>query len=366
MNAPADSVVCQNPREVKIRHEQYRLPCGSRECAVCGARWEKDQRVRAVAASEQLEHGVALVTVTAPGKTHFVPGEYLTLGSRRAQMDDWNRSARRRWRLLHLRASRRVRPWAQALGADWRVLYRSWEYQKRGVLHLHLVLPHDTWEERWCTELYVHYLWSLARSYHFGYVLGGDDRDTPGWVREPNVPTAAAESVARYVCKYVASIGHGKDSMRSVAKRTAKRGSVLYIAPKLTRASGVTMTSLRARRRIYARYPWARESTAEWGIACQIDALQRGCSPLTRSAEGGARAVLTRSRGSLCLGAATGGVSLATAAPPPLCAVQDDHPPAGPPRRVVAVLASVRLRDPERPDLGDWRTDIVDWVMAGS
>ena len=47
----------------------------------------------------------------------------------------------------------------------------------------------------------------------------------------------------------------GKEGMVGVAQRTATRGSVLYIARALGQITGVTMTSLRARRRVATKYP---------------------------------------------------------------------------------------------------------------
>lgn len=354
---------CQRRREVKIRKERYEVPCGSRDCDVCGARWEQDQRVRAVAASELIGRDVALITITAPGRNHFGWGPAGSFDSPREQKLDWNRSARRRFRRLHLEASREVRRSAAFEFCDWRLLYRSWEYQKRGLLHAHLILPYGSFAERWCTDRYLLNLWNLADRYHFGYVLGGSRDYKPHHGGAPWVAPATGADVARYVCKYVASVGSGKDSMRTVAQRTGKRGSVLYIAPGLMRLSGVSMTTLRARRRIWARHPWARESVRAWRVACQIDALQRGNAPLSAGSEGGARELFLQTPGLRLVLGATGELVPPTSAPPPLRAVRDEValPAEGP--VAVAVLASVWLGDPNRPELGPVRTD-VSWLAA--
>lgn len=355
MSAAVAADGCQRKREVKIRQERYLLPCGARDCDVCGARWQQDQRVRAVAASEQLDGDVALITITAPGSSHFGWGPAGSYDSPKHQKLDWNRSARRRFRRLHLHAARPCRDWARAFGVTWRLHYRSWEYQKRKLLHAHLVLPYGTWEERWCTDLYLHRLYTLAASYDFGYVLGGDTDHNPARDGEPVVKPAGGAEVARYVCKYVASVGSGKDSMASVAQRTSKRGSVLYIDPRLMRASGVSMSTLRARRRIWARHPWARETRSAWRVACTIDALQRGNAPLTRASEDGVREQSSTRPGTRYVLGATGEVVTPTPAPPPLSAVDDVGPAAAPEEFVVVVLASVWLGDPERPELGPVR-----------
>jgi hypothetical protein len=346
---------------VAVRDEHYTVACGSRTCAFCGDRWQKDQRVRAVAAAEHLGTSVALVTVTAPGRELYRP-EYVQFGAEDADvLARWNESARRRWRRLHLAASKTARRQARRDGSEWRVLYRSWEEQKRGALHVHLVLPFDTPAERHATNLYVRRLWELARAHDFGYVLGGKRGENPSWRRPPRVAPASSGKAARYVCKYVASIGTGKEGMRAIAERTRARGSVLYISPTLTRRSGVTMTSLRARRRIYARYPWGRESAEAWRIAAVVDGTQRRRAPLSPDAERTLRRVIADARATAVLDRRTGEVLTATLAPTPLKLRCDEGAPAPPQRLAHVALASVWLRDPIEPNLGHWRTTVRPW-----
>lgn len=351
--------ICQRRREVKIRDERYDLPCGARDCDVCGARWSQDQRVRAVAASECLEGAVGLVTVTAPGRDRFSWGPAGSFDNPAEQRREWNRQVRRNWRRLHLKASRPVRELARSNGIVWRLLYRSWEYQKRGLLHVHLVVPAHTDYHRACSELYLSRLWAYARSYDFGYVLGGDKRERPGWHRCPTLAIANAQEAARYVCKYVASIGHGKDSMATVAQRAAKRGSVLYVGLDLLRESGVTMTTLKARRRVYSRFYRGGTTTRDWEVACALDALQRGRAPLSRGSEDVVRALFSRAPGCRMVVSATGEVVMPTSAPPPLSAVRCPPPDRGVLDVREIALAPVRFHDPERPELGSWRTEVT-------
>lgn len=347
---------CPLPREVKVREEVYVVPCGSRYCAVCGRRWEQDQRVRAVAAAEHLSGGVALLTVTAPGSAWFTSAADDRGGTRREEVRWWNATARARWRSLHLRASKQARRWAALHGCRWRLLYRAWEYQKRGLLHLHAVLPWSSWVERTATRRYVRAVWALARSEGFGFVLGGDEGEAPSWERPPRIKPADAAAATRYVAKYVASTGRGKEGMASVAKRTACRGSVLYISPSLTKLSGVTMTSLRARRRIHARYPWASTSGQAWRAARMIDAVQRGRPPLTDEAQAAIRA-LSQDRGAtLWVEVGDGEIRSPTPAPVPLSVPRELPRPPDATRVAVLGLASVRLADPRAPWLGGVRT----------
>lgn len=355
---------CPTPRSIGVREERYEVPCGSRYCGSCGFRWQGDQRVNAVAASEHLGGAVALITITAPGRRFFAAAADEWAGGEREAMAWWNDDARDWWRELHLWASRPLRRWASQHAPRWRLLFRSWEYQKRGALHLHLVLPYATPEERRVTELYVFNLWSGARQHRFGYVMGGESSARPTFARPPRVVPADGPAAARYVCKYVASTGAGKEGMVDVAQRTAQRGSVLYVAPMLQQASGVNITKLRARRRIYSRHPWARESHERWREACQIDAVQRGRAPLTRNTEESIREALRRTGAVFCVDAGTGEVLFPTVAPPPrqtplTCGVRDRFG-----RGVALTLASVLLPDTERPELGETRTQLVRWEVV--
>lgn len=348
--------VCLTPRTVSVRAEVYTTPCGSRYCPACGLRWQGDMRVCAVAASEHVGPAVALITITAPGRRYFQWPGFTGTGMDGQAVDWWNGEARGEWRRLHLWASRPIREWAREHAPGWRVLFRSWEYQKRGLLHLHLVMPYGTPEERRATTLYVHNLWSGARAFGFGYVMGGETGARPTWNAPPPIKPADGRGAARYVAKYVASVGAGKEGMVDVAQRTAQRGSVLYISRTLTTATGVTMTGLRARRRIWARHPWARAGGEAWEHAKLIDAVQRGRPPLTQEGVQVIRDALTRTGAVLWADAATGEVCPPTDAPPP---AQDGATPPPTVRdggRVVLSLAPVLLRDPTPAFLGIART----------
>lgn len=351
---------CLERREISVRDEVYEVPCGSRYCAACGQRWQGDQRAQAVAASEVLPGGAALITVTAPGMAYFGSLDAWGMTPMRVRYDRWNKRARARWRQLHLYASRPMRAWAKKNGVEWRVWFRAWEFQKRGALHLHLVLPYGTDEERRFTDLYVWNLWNAAAEYGFGYVLGGDRRHQPARGECPVVVPADGPAAARYVCKYVASVGAGKGSMVEVAQRTAQRGSVLYVSSTLTRASGVNMTKLRARRRIMNAYPWAVYSHGSWKAACLVDAIQRGRPPLTTHAVHCLWRAARRTGARLWVDCATGELCTPTDAPPPpqmplSCDLVEREGYVLDPE-----LAPVLVRDPERPHLGGIRTEVID------
>lgn len=248
---------------------------------------------------------------------------------------------------------------ARAAGSDWRVLYRTWEWQKRRVKHLHVVVPYGTPDEVAATDRYVADLHRLSRDHHFGFILGGDRNDEPNWDAPPPVKRMDVNAVAAYVSKYVSKAGNPSDGMVSIARAQGMRGSVLYVAPHLLQRSGVSMTSLRARRRIVGRYPWATASQRSWEAARVVDAAQRGRPPLTEGAIATIRAHAEDHPPTYVLEHATGALTTPTGAPmPPGTLGYAARDPGG---RVVLhlELASVLLRVPEVENLGWWRTEVV-------
>lgn len=352
--------VCEQRRTIELRAEVYEVPCGSRYCAACGKRWQGDMRVQAVAASEHLAGGVALITITAPGSDYFHSDDRWASMPVKDRYRRWNRHARRRWRVFHLRATRPLRAWADKHNVGWRLLFRSWEYQKRGALHLHLVVPYDTPDRRRFTDLYVHNLWAEHDLFHFGWIHGGDRNEKLQGYRPPSIVPADGPAAARYVCKYVASTGAGKGSMVEVAQRTAQRGSVLYISPSLTSASGINMTKLRSRRRIVGRMPWALKSHEEWKAACLVDSIQRGRPPLTEEAVQTIRRAVRATGAALWVDTKTGEVHTPTEAPPPRDMARTCHLRERDGERLDPELVAVLLPDPTRPWLGPIRTVIED------
>jgi hypothetical protein len=354
---------CVGLTALAVRQERYWVTCGSRYCPACGARWAKDQRIRAVAAAKALPGECALITITGPGNDVFAPGPSPQQKTVRARKRAWNRSARERWTDLHRAASAGPRREAREAGSDWRLLYRTWEWQRRRVLHLHVVLPYHDDATRAATDAYVRQLWERARAHGFGFILGGDKGDTPGWDAPPKVKTMDVNATAAYVSKYVSKAGDSRNGMVSVARAAGMRGSVLYIAQPLLKASGVTMVTLQNRRRIWAKYPWARASRRTWQEATVVDAVQRGRAPLTPGAVAVIRDATTRGvPGRLSVGVREALVR-PTRAPEP--AGLSGHPPRRVlPGRVVSLsLASVLDRVYDGVDLGQLRTDV--WGIVG-
>lgn len=348
---------CTSTRTVTTYGRVHDVRCGKRSCESCGVVWLGDTRIRAVAAGAQLRSAVALVSVTAPGRDvlPWAPG-----GDQVDQLkaQEWNRSAPANWSKLHKGASRDARAVAVDRGADWRLLFKAWEYQRRGVLHLHLVVPCGTSGQRAASEAYVRGLVARASRYGFGFVDRGKlpARGARRSTRELSpVPPGRA---AAYVTSYVASSGAGKGGVAEVAANQGVPGAILYVSNTLTRASGVTMRSLKERRRVSCRYPAARASMEAWRAACVVDAMDRRRPPFTAGTRGALLQRALSERWSCAVDARTGEVRSPTAAPSPPGLTGGDV--TVPRRGTVAVLRldSVLHRSPEG-EQKEWITTAV-------
>jgi hypothetical protein len=176
---------------------------------------------------------VALVTITAPGADR--------LPDRRA-MVDWNLAAPPRWRRLHSAA----RSAAIREGLPVTIVARTWEYQKRGALHVHVIVGVATALELAGAHAYANHLARLRGLHDFGFVDRG--RRTGSRRALEVVP---AERAARYMAKYLAPIRGGKLTLSETAQRRDVPPHVLHISRVLTAKTGVTMRSIRWRRRCF-------------------------------------------------------------------------------------------------------------------
>jgi hypothetical protein len=196
-----------------------------------------DQRTRMIANVQAHAGDVALLTITAPG-ADVLPwdsseGPHRTVVP--AARYRWNRTAPQRWRRMHQRAAQRVR----RNGLPLRLLVRVWEYQKRGVLHLHVVVPYGTAREMAAARAYVDELRRLRVEYGFGFV----DRKLE--VRE-------AGHAARYLAKYLGKRDAlGMLVLSETVNREDVPGLVVHVDRRLTGRTRVTMRTLRLRRAAY-------------------------------------------------------------------------------------------------------------------
>ena len=155
----------------------------------------------------------------------------------------WNEYSRRGWRDMNRICKQRADRAIRRLGAAKKLglLMYEWELQKRGVWHLHIVLPMETPVERAWSFAYVEALSDLAHSKWFGFID-----------RKPLHAPRPAEQAASYLSKYLAK--WQKDGALEVTEtvKSAGRSLVSYVSRNLTARSCVTMRNLRNARTVWA------------------------------------------------------------------------------------------------------------------
>ena len=115
------------------------------------------------------------------------------------------------------------------------VLGRVWEYQKRGALHVHVVVGLETPIKRHAALAYQQRLTEIAPGYGFGFV-------------QQKMSSARGQNAAAYVSSYFIE-GHGrKASIRETVTSIDVPPHVVHVSTTLTQATGVTMRSLRRAR----------------------------------------------------------------------------------------------------------------------
>lgn len=215
----------------KCEHKQTwhtLVRCRKRDCRGCGRWWSADQRTKIFRNLEAYVGATALVTVTAPGQDRLPygeDGERCLPGPLRA----WNYMAPKKWRSLHRVASQRAK--RAANGERWCVLAKVWQEQRRGALHVHLVVPMATPAQRAASRVYADALHENRGAHDFGFV------DRKLVVRAP-------EKAAGYISRYVS---------RELAVCRELPGHVVDVARVLTAQTGVTVRTLRAARASFAR-----------------------------------------------------------------------------------------------------------------
>ena len=245
--------------------------------------WGGDTRVKLLANLSAYGGDVGLLTVTAPGAEVLAwdgsgcawRGEHEHSGSLGCVVEEeaaheWNGMAPGRWRALHREAMRIARREAKRSGLCldelgkcwWTMLARAWEWQKRGALHVHVIVPMATYAEALVSRFYADALAVLAPSYGFGYVDLG--RRQPGQ-RARVLQKLSRERAARYIGKYLAPIdpGTGKITLTDAVLRRDVPGHVVHVARSLTRETRYTMRTLRVRRRVWWQFALAADGNED-------------------------------------------------------------------------------------------------------
>lgn len=238
--------------------------CKSRRCPHCGLIWAGDVRRKLFGNFGHYEGQVALISVTAPGQD-VLPWDGKLVDSTAAR--EWNLTAPRRWRDLHRKASQNVR--RRVPRGSLQVLGRVWEYQKRGVLHVHVVVGVERPVNRHAAQLYTEQLKRLNGEHGFGYVDGK-------W------SSYRGQNAAAYLSSYFIAGRGKKASVRETVVQRDVPGHVVYVSTNLTSVTGVTMRSLRR-----VRYLWVIARQVErGGLVVDLETGELVPAPPARSAGG--------------------------------------------------------------------------------
>lgn len=246
-----------------------------RTCPTYSRTWAGDVRVKLFASLnayadwyQAVDPKIRMVTVTAPGVDGGLPWDEAhcwhlgphthsgTLGCKTlaAPAALWNESAPAWWSELHRQARQQAK---RSAGVAPELLVKIWEPQKRGVLHLHLVVGYTTPSERHAAGLYVEELNRLAVRHGFGYV----DRKVS--VKEPS-------AAAAYLSSYFVTGKGKKVSLRESVQSEILPRSIFYVARWLSARSGITMRSLRLRRYAYRLVESMERQGITWVAAGEV------------------------------------------------------------------------------------------------
>src|SRR4051794_32523295 len=218
-------------------------PCKSRRCPHCSVLWAGDWRISLFANWDSYGGQVQLVTITAPGAGDLPWDESLCSHPAGAgcsarhgcvvQADalaDWNAQAPGSWSRLHRASAQRCR----RKGMQLHVLGYVWQLQRRGALHLHVVLGIKTPAARHAARAYQLRLAETATSYGFGFV----DRK---W------SSAEGQRVAAYLSSYLITGTGRRAAVQEVVQSAQAPARPVYMARRLTSRTGLTMRQLRRR-----------------------------------------------------------------------------------------------------------------------
>lgn len=214
----------------------WRDRCSSSRCRENSQRHLRRHGERITLNLARFPGDVVMLTVTGPGSDVLPPCERTGLDA----ISQWNATMTDRWRKLRRvacqSAHRKVR--GQRNG----VLVVVPELQRRGVLHVHVVLGAESvLERRWC-EAFVRSVRKNARRHGFGRQIHVGKR----W-------DSAASAAAGYLSKVASYVSKAR-GLQGLWEDGTLPGRSFYVARRLTSATGVTMRMLRRRGIAWARW----------------------------------------------------------------------------------------------------------------
>ena len=189
--------------------------------------------------TERCSHGPA---VTCSGTI----GCRVTPEVERRERDLWPARKRGTLNMARTETIRKLRACGYRLSKDERwpdLLISVTEDQKRGLPHLHGVLGHTTKVEKLYARAFLDALPRAARKHGLGFT------DRYAWVvnRQAKFEAGRLRHYITKLTRYLAKDAHGAEFLRA-----HDRERVFYVAPWLSRLSGVTMTIARLCRRVWA------------------------------------------------------------------------------------------------------------------
>lgn len=120
------------------------------------------------------------------------------------------------------------------------MLTRTWEMQRRGVLHAHPVLAFTTAAEQRTARAYLARLAVYAPRYGFGFV-------------ERRQKVMPARSAAAYLSSYFVTGSKKKATLQESVTHPEMPRSIIYVTPRLSMLTGCTMRRLRMLRFLHVR-----------------------------------------------------------------------------------------------------------------
>jgi hypothetical protein len=211
--------------------------CKRRDCPRCGRPWARSWE--SVIRQNLIHYGgeVALITITAPG-AELLPWacerKHQHSGSKgcrvaEAAADRWAEQSKLMWPKLRdaarkatIRELERIYGEAQALKPN--LMIRTWEPQKRGVPHVHVVVGIGSVPEKVAAQRFALELARLAPDYGFGFV---DRKITP----------ISAREAANYLAGYLLGRAGRKETIRENISHPRMPRSLVWLTPVLTSPS---------------------------------------------------------------------------------------------------------------------------------
>lgn len=270
------------------RVSEWKSSCKSRACPVCGPGWARRQGTKMRINLEHYGGKVATLAITGPG-ADVLPwdDEYCRSRGRagarhkhsgakgcrvqQKQLREW--CATLGWRWKELRDAAQIETYRKTGERVW-IIERVWEPQKRGVPHLHLVLPYGTPRERHVSDVFHAELRRLAPNYVFGRV-------------QPKLRAIAGQDAARYLASYLTGRRRKKNSIRENIADPRLPKSLLWETPALSSVSekprmvamrerrgvrlgtGVTMRTLRRVAHLHACFKGVCDYYPRWAGAVE-------------------------------------------------------------------------------------------------